>query len=323
MIINETLARGLKDRFFDDFTTEIADKYHHEIASTSLRAHKKGKWLKAVKDCMERLERFSIVSCEGGSNAKPYFVINLLVVDKARPYNTWNEKCLLSVQLFFAFDPRFVDWNFAHFNIGEHAILRLFMRSPVQENADGSVMPYSIIKQLRYVPFWSSFWIWFAKMAGDAALREELSLIIPAPDGLFVAHFSKDEPTLEIRTFINHELVKEERKMARDLMIRVSEPLLNSPLSASPASSHLDAGTIFLTMAMSKKLLPHAEALAHCLLPENESRPVSPRSRRLLQEKLAEFANDADAFWDDFESLPLHQFLTQYNHMAKTFRKIP
>jgi hypothetical protein len=36
-----------------------------------------------------------------------------------------------------AFDPAYVDCRWGHFNIGEHAIVRLFMRSPVQRGCAG------------------------------------------------------------------------------------------------------------------------------------------------------------------------------------------
>ena len=67
------------------------------------------------------------------------------------------------------------------------------------------------------------------------ALRDLLSIVIPAPDGVFVAHLSKSETALEIRTFIDSKGANTDRKAVRDLMIQASEPLLESPLSASPA----------------------------------------------------------------------------------------
>src|SRR5438128_7734279 len=98
MIINETLARGLKDRFFHDFSTEISGALHEELRSMSLRSIKRGKWVKAARACLDRIERFSIASYEGGSKVKPYFVNTVLEVLSSREYNSWNEKCLYSMQ---------------------------------------------------------------------------------------------------------------------------------------------------------------------------------------------------------------------------------
>lgn len=319
MIINETLARGLKDRFFRDFSTDISAAYHKELRSMTLKSIKRGKWVKATRVCLDRLDRFSIASYEGGSKVKPYFVTNVLEVESARQYNTWNEKCLYSFQLLFAFDPPQVDCRFGHFNIGEHAIFRLFMRAPVQEDAHGSVLPYSIIKQLRYVPFWSAFWVLFQLMVKDIDFRDDLSIIIPAPDGLFMAQPSKNEPGVEIRTFIDYEHTNDDRKMVRDLMIRVSEPLLESPLSASPAveAAHVDSGNVLLMLVVCKKLAPHSDALARCLFPRKEQQPTPPNAHGLFQEQLSRFAATANSFWDAFENLPLRQFLTQGNHWMR------
>jgi len=62
MVINETLARGLKDRFFHDFATEISAEYHKELRSMSLRTIKRGKWVKATRAVLDRLERFTIAT---------------------------------------------------------------------------------------------------------------------------------------------------------------------------------------------------------------------------------------------------------------------
>src|SRR5437764_1035702 len=75
----------------------------------SLRSIKRGKWVKAARACLNRLERFSIASYEGGSKVKPYFVTTVLEVLSSREYNSWDERCLYSQQLLLAFDPAYVD----------------------------------------------------------------------------------------------------------------------------------------------------------------------------------------------------------------------
>jgi hypothetical protein len=125
MFINETLARGLTNRFFQDFDKDIAPPFAKELKSKPLRNIKRGKWIKAARVQVKRLERFLIASYEGGSKVKPYFVTTSLAILDSRGYNTWNEKCLFSMQGLLSFDPAFVDAHWGHFNIGEHAIMRL------------------------------------------------------------------------------------------------------------------------------------------------------------------------------------------------------
>src|SRR5688572_8592750 len=109
MFINETLARGLTDRFFSDFSKEVSGAYLQEMQSMAIKSVKRGKWIKATRQCMDRLDRFSIGSYEGGSKVKPYFVTNVLEVENDRLYNTWQERCLFSFQLLFVFDPAYVN----------------------------------------------------------------------------------------------------------------------------------------------------------------------------------------------------------------------
>jgi len=156
-------------------------------------------------------------------------------------------------------------------------------------------------------------------MAKDADFLDELSVVIPAPDGLFMAQLSKTEHTVEIRTFIDYAHTSDDRKMVRDLMIRVSDPLLESPLSAFPAVAvaQVDSGAMLLVLAVCKQLAPHADALARCLFPRKEQEPAQPNAYGLFQEQLSRFAADADWFWEAFESMPLRQFLTQGTHLLR------
>jgi hypothetical protein len=319
LTINETLARGLKDRFFADFPTEISGAFHKKLRSMSLRNIKRGKWVRAARDCVDRLERFSIASYEGGSKTKPYFVTTVLDTLDSREYNAWSEKCLFSMQLLLSFDPAYVDCRAGRFNIGEHAIMRLFMRSPVAEDARGNLLPYSIIKQLAYVPLWSTFWIWFHMLTRQFDFREELSIVIPAPNGLFIAHLSKEDNEVEIRTFIDDKSAREDRKIIRDLMLQVSEPLLNSPLSASPAveDTHLDWGSAYLTPILCKKLAPHSEVLARCLFRKGNQNESDRDTGLLFREQLSFLADMADSYWSMFENAPLREFLAQANHRLR------
>lgn len=319
MFIDEKLARGLKDRFFEDFPTEVTEPFHRLLRSQSLRNIKRGKWVKAARACVDRLDRFSIAAYEGGSNAKPYFVTTVLEILTDREYNAWNEKCLYSMQLLLAFDPAYVGCESGHFNIGEHAIVRLFMRAPVGEDAHGNLLPYSIIKQLAYVPFWSAFWIFFKRMTNGVDFRDALSIVIPAPDGLFLAHLSKEEDAVEIRTFIGYKYARGDRKIVRDLMIQISAPLLDSPLSASPAAerAHLDYGSAVMTPILCWLLAQHSDLLARCLFKKADDEESDDKRSEQFREQLSFLGRQAGLFWKEFQNLPLREFLTHANHALR------
>ena len=200
--------------------------------------------------------------------------------------------------------------NLGHFNIGEHAIVRLFMRSPVRRGHAGNLLPYSIIKQLAYVPFWSTFWIWFHMMT-QIDFRDDFLIVIPAPNGLFLAHLSKEEKAVELRTFIDDKSARDDRKIVRDLMMQVSDPLLESPLSASPAveAVHLDYGNAFLTPILCKKLARDSEALARCLVRKPDHDESHRNTERLFREQLSLLAATADPLWDIFRECALTRVL--------------
>jgi hypothetical protein len=322
MFINETLAKGMKDRFFQDFQAEISEPFAKTMKSMTLRNTKRGKWIHAARIYVDRLEPFLIASYEGGSRVKPYFVTTTLAILDSREYNTWDEKCLFSFQGLLSFDPAFVDVRWGYFNIGEHAIMRLFMRSPIQEDERGTLKPYSIIKQLLYVPLWSTFWTWFHGMTADIDFRDDLSIPIPAPDGLFFGRLSKEERAVEIRTFINTKSASQDAKTVRDLMIQISEPLLHSPLSASPVvnETDVDHGSAILAPILCRKLTSHSDVLARLSFKRTDGDQPHRNSPQVFSEQLSRLAAISDPYWEIFENAPLREFLVQANHFLRRAR---
>lgn len=157
------------------------------------------------------------------------------------------------------------------------------------------------------------------------ALRDLLSIVIPAPDGVFVAHLSKTENAVEVRTFIDSKSLNTDRKAIRDLMIQVSEPPLESPLSASPAVefANLDYGNAFLTPVLCRRLAPHSDLLARCLFRQADEADHSYRGtpvrevQQWFQQQLSLLAGKADPYWEMFENAPLRECLTQANHILR------
>jgi hypothetical protein len=127
------------------------------------------------------------------------------------------------------------------------------------------------------------------------------------------------ENAVEIRTFIDSTSARTDRKAVRDLMIQVSEPLLESPLSASPAVefTNLDYGNAFLTPALCRKLAPHSDLLARFLFRQTDQDAPLREAQQLFREQLSLLAAKADPYWEKFQSAPLREFLTQANHLLR------
>lgn len=316
MVINDTLARSLKDRFFHDFERDARACYR-EVHKLRYNLQKRSRWVKAARADLNRFHRFSLGLYEGGSEKRPYFATNILASLEDRPFNAWNEKCLFSIQILYAFDPSQIRWATGLFNIGEHAVTRLYLRSPVEEDARGNLVPYSILKQFSHVPFWATFWTWLQYLIQCDGLdcRGYIAPVVPAPDGLFLSKFRKDDKQIEIRTFVGVRDMSDERKYIRDLMIGISEPLLQSPMSVSPVVElgSVDLGIVMLTTIVCRKLLPHAETITKALFRDSEA---GPRLQRDFVEHFRHYADNAEEWWDAFHSMPLRKFLTEANKDA-------
>ena len=124
-----------------------------------------------------------------------------------------------------------------------------------------------------------------------------------------IASFSQTEAVLEIRTFLDAQTLNKERRFVRDRMIEISEPLLESSLSASPAAvvAGVDSSALLLMTVVCKKLMPHAHALASCVFRDEEA-ASGGNMERVFLERLSHFAATADSFWEAFENMPLRDF---------------
>ncbi|NDI07543.1 MAG: hypothetical protein EBY82_01840, partial [Actinobacteria bacterium] len=101
------------------------------------------------------------------------------------------------------YEPKIVEDMFALFNIGEHAISRIFERGTVTVNDSMEVDIFSILPEFYCVPVWSGFWSFVFQIfkLGYPSQNDlnQIYPVIPANSGLFfgqIAH-GKFEP-LEI-----------------------------------------------------------------------------------------------------------------------------
>jgi len=323
MVINETLAKGLKDRFFNEFPRDI-DAYAEDMGKIRLDLRKKNQWLRAVREGLARSNRLSLGSYEGGSNTKPYFVLNVMAVMKDRPYNIWNEKCLCAGQIVSAFhSPVRVMPGF--FNIGEHAVMRLYMRSPVQLDENMNIVPYAIIEQFKYLPLWAAFWVWLQQWLKQSGGHSPFSPIMPAPNGLFLSDLrSEHDRGTEIRTFINDFQMNAERKFVRDLMLNISDPLRHSPMFASPAAENRgDVANGVLSRMIVDLLAPHLDRIAKVIFPTEGGDVNVDHTRSVFVRAVKALVGDEKSSQQLFELFcrssvdAQRKFLVQLNHSMR------
>jgi hypothetical protein len=208
MIITESLAKGLKNRFFLEISDEIIRRLN-QAAMPGMRGKRSPSgWLKYEEKFRKIFGRCAFVFYSGGSKRKPYFGFISLWINKDREFNQWNEKCLTGMMAVINSDPPiFEDMN-ALFNIGEHAIARIYERGLVKVDANLNVDIYSILPEFKFVPIWSSFWVsMFSLFKLSYSNLQELNQIfpiIPTENGLFFGQISSDlMGQLEIRTFVD------------------------------------------------------------------------------------------------------------------------
>jgi hypothetical protein len=227
--ITESLANGLKDRFFSEMGSGTL-RAEQAFFRNKLNLSSRNAFSKLTNQVRDSFKEYSLVIYEGGTLNKPYLVFDLLTPVEDRQYNSWNEKCLTGVSFLFNYEPSSFLHCFTPYNISEHAISRLFLRTkPVIKN--NSIDCRYITKEMVYIPFWASFWgaVFFAKDSGK--FYENATPLIPAPCGIFLCDFGEATMRPEIRTFVDDSHLSETQKIAKNLMIQVSQDLISSPLA--------------------------------------------------------------------------------------------
>ena len=199
--VTESLANGLKSRFFAEMING-ADFAEKTFVNNKNRLNDRNGFAKLFSNVRTAFKDHAVLVYEGGSSRKPYVAFDLLTVIKDREYNSWNEKCLTGNSMLFNFDPKYWNEAFSAYNIGEHAISRLYLRTKLTF-INGVIDWRCISHQLQSIPLWSSIWAFLIFTAHSTEFAKNCFPVIPAPDGLFMCEYSIESKRLEIRTFVD------------------------------------------------------------------------------------------------------------------------
>jgi len=243
--------------------------------------------------------RCVLASYEGGSNSKPYLGFIGLGVDPEREFNKWNEKCLNGTVAIANLEPFWFDYRQALFNIGEHAISRIFERGkPIIYEGFNVDIP-SILSEMEMIPMWSAYWAGtmatFKNFYSESAhLVNNFSLPIPSPNGLFLAElFEKNSASVEIRTFVNDERLSFEQGELRKVLLNAGNGLVNSPMTLYPLVDTLKIDETFSETAMiSHHLLNSFDVVVHALFRD----VLDDVLRSKLQEEFRKFLREMAKF---------------------------
>lgn len=238
MKIDESLARGLCSRFFNEVSDRLENRLYRGKALRKFK-QTRASWARFLIDFDTALDKLMLTSYEGGSTRQPYFAFCGLIIDKHREVNHWHERAIQGQQFFFDFDCNLESIP-APFSIGEHAIARMFERGHFNIRQNNEFDVTGILDGFEQVPLWAAFWsrlgFWLQGQGLDINLIEP---VIPSRAGLFLGRLSLSDdvsrfPVVEIRTFINNELLSNIQAFVQREMLASSKILVHSPLAFFP-----------------------------------------------------------------------------------------
>jgi hypothetical protein len=302
MIITETLAKGLKNRFFMEMNDEVVRKLNKLTKDGYQYKKNTAGWQKYSKYLKQSFNRCAITFYDGGSSSKPYLGFIGLSIDPEREFNKWNEKCLTGTVAIAILEPFWFDYQKAVFNIGEHAISRIYERGkPLIKDGFDVDIP-SILPEMSLVPLWSAYWTGVISTF-KSFYSEQPEVVtnffppIPSTNGLFLGEMvAKGYASVEIRTFVNDSQLSFEQLEVKNLLMEVGEGLQNSPLTLYPLLETLKIDKNFIEVAMmSHHLLKKYDTLSHILfqgMEEDESRWKLQAEFKNYLKKTASFTSE-------------------------------
>jgi hypothetical protein len=256
--MDKSLAIGFSNHFFREADRAIRGVIK-KLSQKKVWKISRSSWSRFCNEAENQLGNMTLSVYEGGSKRKPYFAYMGLVIDEEKIYNNWQERCLTGRICINDYSSGACEMYPALFNISEHAIRRLIQRSLI-DPADYQKDIFLVLDELKYVPLWSNYW--FQMIFGytnNFSKKDKLDyfqLIIPAPNGIFLAKISNDElPKVEIRTYVHDLQLSPDQMEMKNIMLKSTKSLANSPLSFLPLVEIMNVDASFgVTLLISYRL---------------------------------------------------------------------
>lgn len=296
MKIDESLARGLCSRFFNEVSDHFENKLSRQKATRKFR-QTRASWARFVSDIDISLNRLKLTSYEGGSSRQPYFAFCVLFADKHREVNHWHERAIQGLQFFFDYSCN-IESIPAPFSIGEHAIARMFERGRFNVRQDNDFDVLRILDGFEFVPLWAAFWSRLGvNLRGHGLEVDQIEPIIPSRAGLFLGRLRLSSeisrfPVVEIRTFIDNELLSNVQSLVQREMLASSKMLARSPLAFFPLVSKYQIDDLtFLERVLHFKLRSSLNLISSLVSDSIENEKQRDSYRNAIAETNQHFAS--------------------------------
>ncbi len=265
--MDPSLAKGIKNQLFREIDEDISSfiKKWSAYVKSSQPQKSKSNWAKFSNGIESLYGRYMLANYFGGTARKPFICLSTFE-NLERPYNSWNERCFSSKNIYFNFDPIGVNSEQVGFNISEHAIQRIFERSysdsdPLAE----SFSKINFVNELHMAPLWSFFWsfILIEKNNINDKFEGGIDIIIPSVSGLLLGEISTlNFYKCEIRTFISRRQFSGEQVVLWNSMLEISKKYLKTVIPflysefiySKPGSQDCLAEFILDTQELRRKL---------------------------------------------------------------------
>jgi hypothetical protein len=227
--MDPSLAKGLKNQLFREFSDDIDNsiKQWEKYCKESKLNKSRLKWEKFCEGIDGVYGPYLLAKYRGGSKRKPYICMATFE-NGSRQYNSWNERCIFSVLIYFANNPVWVETLVKGFSVSEHAIQRIFERSFTDESpAEKDFRKVHFATELQYAPLWSTFWVGVTNIVFKTNSFESIEIVLPSPNGLFFGEIRRDS-FCEIRTFLSSSQLSAKQNSLHGKMQVISNRFVDS-----------------------------------------------------------------------------------------------
>lgn len=229
MTIQLNLARGLKERFFSEYSEELFSDLR-EIAIRDFRAINRNNFDEKISLIIERSKGSIIKSIASGEKRNKYLVIETLSNKVEIQKKEWAEPGLHGMSIVMKVGVNQIKVKTLNYIIGGHSILRIFERTKTL-NKDFKYSKSDVINEVAQISLWASFWTTHVMIYPNTKLWESLNYIIPSPNGIFLCKLNASEMHFDVRTFVDESLLTDTQNIIRANLYDIGKQFNKTPLA--------------------------------------------------------------------------------------------